>query len=147
MDVKTRKLLTTHGFHHPKANINYLYLHRLKGGRGPTGLEDTHDAECSALTSYVIKSADPLTVMVRETTPPTQKFLLKFASAPKFTTPDLTNMKHAQELCTKPLHGKFFANRLTYQKLTWRDPTAGSSVRNSDARLKCLSGTHRNKHW
>eukprot|EP00957_Ditylum_brightwellii_P030937 2344006-Ditylum_brightwellii.AAC.1 len=61
MDVKTRKLLTTHGFHHPKANIHCLYLHMSKEGRGLAGLEDTHDAECSALASYVLKSEDPLT--------------------------------------------------------------------------------------
>eukprot|EP00957_Ditylum_brightwellii_P022265 1680814-Ditylum_brightwellii.AAC.1 len=111
MDVKTRKLLTTHVFHQPKANIHRLYLHRAKGGRGLTGLEDFHDAECSALASCVLKCADPLTVIVREMTSPTQKFLLKFASAPKFTTLDLTNMKHAQELCAEPLHGKFFCKQ------------------------------------
>eukprot|EP00957_Ditylum_brightwellii_P147880 11260584-Ditylum_brightwellii.AAC.1 len=27
MDVKTCKLLTMHGFHHPKASTHWLYLH------------------------------------------------------------------------------------------------------------------------
>eukprot|EP00957_Ditylum_brightwellii_P030437 2305196-Ditylum_brightwellii.AAC.1 len=83
----------------------------LKGGRGLTGIEDTHDAECSALASYVLKSEDPLTVIMRETTSLTQKFLLKFASASKFTTLDLTVMKYVRELCAKPLHGKFFCKQ------------------------------------
>eukprot|EP00957_Ditylum_brightwellii_P200072 15251978-Ditylum_brightwellii.AAC.1 len=108
MDVKSCKLLTTHGYHHSKANTHRLYLHRSRGGRGLTGLEDTHNNKCSVLAKYVIKRDDLLTSVVRETTSPTQKFLMKFVSAPKCTTPDLTDEKHAQELCAKPLHSKFF---------------------------------------
>eukprot|EP00957_Ditylum_brightwellii_P044341 3364527-Ditylum_brightwellii.AAC.1 len=61
MDVKTRKLLTTHGYHHPKANTHMLYLHQSRGGRGLTGLEDSYNNKCSALVKYVVKSDDPLT--------------------------------------------------------------------------------------
>eukprot|EP00957_Ditylum_brightwellii_P074698 5677641-Ditylum_brightwellii.AAC.1 len=72
MDVKTCKLLTMHGCHHPKANTHWLYLHQSQGGRGLTGLEDTHNMECAALAKYVLKSHDSLTQIVRETMPPTQ---------------------------------------------------------------------------
>eukprot|EP00957_Ditylum_brightwellii_P070360 5345489-Ditylum_brightwellii.AAC.1 len=111
MDVKTRKLLMTHGFLHPKASTHRLYLHCSRGGRGLTGLEDNHNTECSALAKYVVKSDDPLRAVVRETTSLTQKFLMKFASAPKCTTPDLMDEQHAYELCAKPLHDKFFCKQ------------------------------------
>eukprot|EP00957_Ditylum_brightwellii_P140304 10690506-Ditylum_brightwellii.AAC.1 len=37
LDRKTRKLLITHGHHHPQADVNCLYLHWTKGGRGLPG--------------------------------------------------------------------------------------------------------------
>eukprot|EP00957_Ditylum_brightwellii_P101364 7725126-Ditylum_brightwellii.AAC.1 len=46
--------------------------------------------------------------MVQNTPTPTQKFPLKFASAPKFTSPKVVDDKHHKCLCEKPLHGKFF---------------------------------------
>eukprot|EP00957_Ditylum_brightwellii_P034724 2632004-Ditylum_brightwellii.AAC.1 len=53
IDVKTRKLLTRHGFHHPKANTHQLYLHQSQECRGLTGLENTHNMECAAVAKYV----------------------------------------------------------------------------------------------
>eukprot|EP00957_Ditylum_brightwellii_P171275 13037785-Ditylum_brightwellii.AAC.1 len=72
-------MLTMKGIHHPKGNVHRLYLHRSKGGRGLTGVEDTHNC--------------------------TQKFLLEFASAPKFTSPEVVDNHHHKCLCEKPLHG------------------------------------------
>eukprot|EP00957_Ditylum_brightwellii_P023489 1772221-Ditylum_brightwellii.AAC.1 len=63
LDVKTRKMLTMKGIHHPKGNVNCLYLHRNKGGRELTGVEDTHNCECAALAKYMLHSNDPLTQM------------------------------------------------------------------------------------
>jgi len=83
-------------------------LHRSKGGRGLTGVEDTHNCECAALAKYVIHIDDPLTQMVQTTPTPTQKFLMKYAAAPKFMTPDMTDDNHRKGLNEKPLHGKFF---------------------------------------
>ena len=34
LDRKTRKLLTIHGQHHPKADVDRLYVSRKKGGKG-----------------------------------------------------------------------------------------------------------------
>eukprot|EP00957_Ditylum_brightwellii_P211395 15366126-Ditylum_brightwellii.AAC.2 len=34
LDVKTKKMLTMNGIHHPKGIVHCLYLHRSKGGRG-----------------------------------------------------------------------------------------------------------------
>ena len=35
LDRKTRKLLTVHGQHRPKADVDRLYVPRKQGGRGP----------------------------------------------------------------------------------------------------------------
>eukprot|EP00957_Ditylum_brightwellii_P144383 10999027-Ditylum_brightwellii.AAC.1 len=63
LDAKTRKMLTMKGIHHPKGNVHFLYLHHSKGGRGLTGVVDTHNCECAALTKYVLHSNDLLTQM------------------------------------------------------------------------------------
>ena len=39
LDRKTRKLLTIHGQHHPKADVDRLYVPRKQGGRGLMQLE------------------------------------------------------------------------------------------------------------
>ena len=39
IDVKVRKMMTTHSMHHPKADIHRLYLQRSNGGRSLTQLE------------------------------------------------------------------------------------------------------------
>eukprot|EP00957_Ditylum_brightwellii_P211253 15365955-Ditylum_brightwellii.AAC.1 len=108
LDVKTGKMLTMHGIHHPKGSVYQLYLHQNKGGRGLTRVEDTHNCECVVLAKHVLSSTDTLTKMICTTKTPTQKFLLKFASSPKFTTPELMVEHHHQGLKEKPLHGKFF---------------------------------------
>eukprot|EP00957_Ditylum_brightwellii_P145913 11111128-Ditylum_brightwellii.AAC.2 len=41
MDKKTRKLLTMHGFLHPKSSIHRLYLHCSMGGCDLTSVAET----------------------------------------------------------------------------------------------------------
>eukprot|EP00957_Ditylum_brightwellii_P194551 14818483-Ditylum_brightwellii.AAC.1 len=96
------------GIHHLKGNVHCIYLHRNKGGRGLTKVEDKHNYECAVLAKYVLYSTEALTKMVCDTKTLTQKFMLKFASLPKFTTPKLTDEHHHQGLKEKPLHSKFF---------------------------------------
>ena len=60
LDRKTKKILTTHKFHHPKSNINRLYIPRKLGGRGLIGVVDCHRQECSALAKYIQDTEDPL---------------------------------------------------------------------------------------
>eukprot|EP00957_Ditylum_brightwellii_P044593 3381287-Ditylum_brightwellii.AAC.1 len=69
------------------------------------GVEDTHNCECASLAKYVIHSDDPLSQMVQTTPTPAQKFLMKYAAAPKFTTPDMTDDNQQKGLNKKPLHG------------------------------------------
>eukprot|EP00957_Ditylum_brightwellii_P043709 3313901-Ditylum_brightwellii.AAC.1 len=111
LDVKTRKLLTTHGFHHPKLSIPCLYLHCTCRGRGLTGVETTHDCECSALAKYILDSMDALTQIVQDTPTQTQKFLMKVASHPKHTDHSAVDNAHHNALLAKPMHGNFFAQQ------------------------------------
>ena len=46
LDIKVRKMMTTHSMHHPKADIHHLYLLRSNRGRGLPQLE----LSCKTLT-------------------------------------------------------------------------------------------------
>eukprot|EP00957_Ditylum_brightwellii_P170476 12976493-Ditylum_brightwellii.AAC.2 len=113
-----QKMLSMHGIHHPKENAHHLYMHQNKEGRCLTSVEDTHNYECAALAKYVLSSTDTLTKMVCAAKTPTQKFLLKFASLPKLTTPELMDERYHQGLKEKPLHGKFFKQQ---EEIPWVD--------------------------
>jgi hypothetical protein len=64
LDRKTRKLLTIHGHHHPKAEVDHLYVSRKQGGRGLMQLEAAHAVEITKLVDYVDKNEDPLIQVV-----------------------------------------------------------------------------------
>jgi len=49
LDRKTRKLLTNHGQHHPKADVDRLYVPRKQGGKGLMQLEAVHAVEITKL--------------------------------------------------------------------------------------------------
>ena len=53
LDRKTRKLLTLHGAHHPKADVERLYLPRVEGGRGLLELEESYKLELIGLAQYL----------------------------------------------------------------------------------------------
>ena len=52
-DQRARKLITMFGAHHPKADIDRLYLQRCEGGRGLPGLEDCVQVEVYSLEKYL----------------------------------------------------------------------------------------------
>jgi hypothetical protein len=62
---KTRKLLTIHGQHQPKADVDHLYVSRKYGGRGLMQLEEAYIAEITELMEYVDSAEDPLIQIVR----------------------------------------------------------------------------------
>eukprot|EP00957_Ditylum_brightwellii_P193119 14704001-Ditylum_brightwellii.AAC.1 len=111
LDKETQKLLTINGMLHPKSSVACLYLHQTKGGRGLTGVEETHKEECSALAKYVMRSADPLTRIMGDTPPPTQKHLMWYATMPWFSTPDKTDVAHHRMLHNKLVHGSWFCQQ------------------------------------
>ena len=65
LDRKTRKLLTIHVQHHPKADVDRLYVRRKQGGRGLMQLEAAHAVEITKLMEYVDRKEDPLIQVVR----------------------------------------------------------------------------------
>ena len=62
---KTRKLLTIHGQHYPKAHADHLYVPRKQGRRGLMQLEAAHVVEITKLVNYVDRKEDPLIQVVR----------------------------------------------------------------------------------
>ena len=65
LDRKTRKLLTIHGQHHPKAEVDRLYVLRKERGRCLMQLEADHTVEITKLVEYVDRKEDPLIQVVR----------------------------------------------------------------------------------
>jgi len=65
LDQKTRELLNIHGQHHPKADVDRLYVPRKQGGRGLMKLEAAHAVEITKLVEYVDRKEDPLIQVVR----------------------------------------------------------------------------------
>jgi hypothetical protein len=65
LDRKTRKMLTIHGQHHTKADIDRLYVTRKDGGRGLMQIEGAYITEVTKLKEYVEHTEDPLMQIVR----------------------------------------------------------------------------------
>jgi hypothetical protein len=65
LDRKTRKMLTFHGQHHPKADIDRLCVFRKDGGRGLMQIEGAYIIEVTKLKEYVEHTEDPLMQIVR----------------------------------------------------------------------------------
>ncbi len=65
IDTKTRKILTMEKMHHPKADINRLYLPRASGGQGLVQLELTFKTTTIGLDAYLTNSDDPLLWIVK----------------------------------------------------------------------------------
>ena len=65
IDRKTRKMLTREGMHHPKADVDRLYLPRTSGGRGLIQLELTLKTTTVGLDAYLQKTKDRLLQIVR----------------------------------------------------------------------------------
>jgi hypothetical protein len=53
LDRKTRKMLTMYKMHHPKADIDRLYVKRKEGGRGLVQVEAAYRAEIINIAEYL----------------------------------------------------------------------------------------------
>ena len=58
LDRRTRKLLTMHNAHHPKSNVERIYIPRKEGGRGLLNVEDTVNTAILGLEEYVVDSTE-----------------------------------------------------------------------------------------
>jgi hypothetical protein len=65
LDKKTIKLLTIHGQHHPRADIDHIYVPRKEGRKGLMQVEGAYIAETLNLVEYVESKEDPLIQIVR----------------------------------------------------------------------------------
>ena len=52
-DNNNNKLLTIHGQHHQKADVDHLYVPRKQGGKGLMQLGAAHAVEITKLVEYV----------------------------------------------------------------------------------------------
>jgi hypothetical protein len=66
LDRKTREILTLNGQHHPRADIDRLYVPRKGGGGGGlTQIEAAYITETTKLAEFIEGSEDPLLHVVR----------------------------------------------------------------------------------
>jgi hypothetical protein len=97
-DRKTRKMLI-HGQHHPRADINHLYVPRKEGGRGLIQVEGAYIAETLNLVEYVESKEDPLIQIVRTHQHNTNSALLQTAN--KFKKSFQSETKQIKNIITQ----------------------------------------------
>jgi len=117
MDRKTRKMLTIHGQHHPKADTDRLYVPRKEGRRGLMQTEGAYIAEVTKLMEYVDSKEEPVVGFVRTHSHNTNSALLQavrnfkksFQSETKLIKDIIAqNIKEKWE--RKRMHGQFPRN-------------------------------------
>ena len=66
LDTKARKLLTSNKMHHPKADVDRLYLQRSSGGSGMIELETCYKTTTIGMQRYLTVSNDWRIQLVRQ---------------------------------------------------------------------------------
>ena len=66
LDTKTRKSLTMYKMHHPKSDMDRLYLPRTEGGRGLIQLEFSYKSTTIGLDKYLQETQDTLLHFVKD---------------------------------------------------------------------------------
>jgi len=66
LDIRFRKLLSMHGAHHIKSNVDRLYLPRSCGGRGFLSLVDVVECERRSLAEYLCSAEESLLHCARD---------------------------------------------------------------------------------
>jgi len=84
IDRKTRKMLTMYKMHHPKPDIDRLYVKRKEGGRGLVQVEAAYKAEIINIAEYLNtkhkEDHSVNAVKVHESTEPNMNSILKSAA-------------------------------------------------------------------
>jgi hypothetical protein len=104
----TRKMLTIDGQHHPREDIERLYVPRKEGGRGLMQVEGAYIAETLNLVEYV-ESKDPLIQIVRTHQHNTNSALLQTAN--KFKKSFQSETKQIKNI-TQNIKGKWEEKRM-----------------------------------
>ena len=66
VDRKTRKILSAERMHHPKADVDRMYVPRSEGGRSLIQLEATYKVTTIGLDTYLKSKEDALLKIARE---------------------------------------------------------------------------------
>ena len=99
LDWRTRKLMTMYRAHHPKADVDRLYLWRCEGGGGLLKLEDCVQVEVHSYEKYLSTSKEKvLKEMRRSRIIENNKCGRNKKEAHK---------QHREKYEEKPLHGQF----------------------------------------
>ena len=122
---KTREILTINGMHHPRADVQRLYVERKNGVRGllevwsvyqqaVLGLSEYIESENSRLIQIVklIDSLKKKYSLLKEASKIQNKYMLKNNNGMKMTD-ELTKrmqVETLEEIKRKPLHGQFLRN-------------------------------------
>ena len=114
MDRKIRKLLTLNRMHHPKADVNRMYVPRKEGGRGMINLEMCFKTITIRLNTYLLLSDDRMLKLVLQhekkkklhsVTKESRKFKLKLNMAQKENEQTTEATKAAKEIKKKVKQG------------------------------------------
>lgn len=122
LDTKTRKLLNMYGMHHPKANVQRLYIKRQNGGRGLMEIKAAHENATVGLSEYLRLRTDRLTEMVNNHEAEKKRYSLHQKADEIATQYQLTRSSSTLKKCLKesthknreiairamPLHGQFW---------------------------------------
>ena len=66
LDTKVRRFLTVYKVHHPKSDVDRLYLPRTEGGRGLIQLELSYKSTTIGLDKYLQETQDTLLHFVKD---------------------------------------------------------------------------------
>ena len=66
LDTKTRRFLTTYKMHHPKSDVDRLYLPITEGGRGLIQLELCYKSTAIGLDKYLQETQDTILHLVED---------------------------------------------------------------------------------
>jgi len=134
LDQKTRKLLTSHHMHRPKADVDRLYLRRKNGGRGMIQLEMAYRTTTIAMSTYLSSTTDwmlklvhqhqqnkKLHSIIKEARKYESDLDLNIENSPNSDLPATKQVKHVKGAAKtsglkqlddkwnqKPLHGKYY---------------------------------------
>jgi hypothetical protein len=107
LDRKTRKMLTIHGQHHPKADIDLLCVPRKDGGRGMMQIQGAYITEVIKIKEYVEHTEDPLMQIVRTHQHNTSSTLFHTATNPRKSLQ--SDMKQIKTTITRNLKERWEA--------------------------------------
>jgi hypothetical protein len=103
-------MLTIHGQHHTRADIDRLYVPRKEEGRGLMQVEGAYIAETVNLVEYVGNKEDPLIQIVRTHQHNTNSALLQTAN--KFKKSFQSETKQLKNIITQNTKGKWREKRM-----------------------------------